>query len=321
MFLGIPTTAPDRWAALAQKWADVKGWGSAAKAKAGILQILKSRPPANADPDAITSWLNAWGAVSPVFMYPEWGWSVNGDNATASYNLGTNNSVTWTANSAGAWSFNHVTSQTLGDFMDELVSAVGIAADLSGFVFAGMFLHLTQAIADKEPIADLGRALKNDWDIASNSGQLAFSLIDGDWAQAWNSATQYGKDLTGITAAFAPGPAPDAQGNLTITAPKASAGSILSIFSPPSAKKAPPMAVKITLVSPAPGSGAAGLAYAAKATLAANGMGPAPAPLVPQAPAAPKPIPWYSKKILGPVTVGDAGILAGVAGVLAKVML
>ena len=158
-------------------------------------------------------------SVSPVFTYPEFGWSFNGETATATYNLGPQDNVTWTAGSDGTWHYEHTWGGfSVGAIINDVVSTLAIIADVSGFVFLGMFLNTAQAVANHEPLSELGKALQEDWAAMQNSAQLTYALIDGDWETAWNAATQYGQNLSGIQAAWAPGPAPDVNGNLTITA-------------------------------------------------------------------------------------------------------
>jgi hypothetical protein len=295
-------TADQQWTRLAQNQ------GKYAKS------VLKGRPAPNAAPATIFAWLKQ-AKLSPVFAYPEFGWTVSGANATAGYDLGSNDTVTWTADSSGNNDYDHVTGGlSFGNFLNDTVTALAGLASVEGLVFLGMFISTLQAVANHEPIGQLGTSLKADWDKFANSAQLAFSVIDGDWAQTWNYATQYGKDLTGIAEAWYPGPAPDINGKLTITKATAAA--------PTTATKAQPMATKVTWSVPQPV--AAAIAKVAPASTIGQlylGTGTAQA-VAPKPPAAaPAAVPWYSKPLVGPVTVGEAGIGAAVLGVLAKVVL
>ena len=294
---------------------------------------LTNRPAADAQPADVNTWLNE-AHLSPFFAFPEWPWTTSGDTATAHYLLGPNDGVTWTATSDGLWQYDHKYGGTdLGQILDSVVSAAAIGADLAGFVFLGMFLHTAQAAADHEPIASLGSALAADWTRMENASDLAttiegyiadppqllFAVENGDWKKAWNQATNYGADLTGIVSAFAPGKAPDASGSLTIepapskTTFSASTGTPVFTI----AKAKPPMQFTLTKVMPVSLANAIGMSSANIAAGQASG-----AIADPQAvaafkaatpPPAPAPTPWYSRKILGPVTVGETGILAGAA--------
>lgn len=188
--------------------------------------VWAGRPDATAEPADIDTYLSnmpggmsKW-TMSPVFAYPEMGWAFDGDSATASYSRASGDNVQWTAQSDGSWTYQHQypnsLQQTVNSVVNAIITALPIALDLAGFAFAGMFVHVAQAIANHESLSDLGNALKSDWDRTSNAGQLAFNIVDGDWAQAWNAATEYGKDLSAIVAAFSPDWAPDIGGNLTI---------------------------------------------------------------------------------------------------------
>lgn len=211
-----------------------------------------ARPAFDAQPLDIAHWLEGlapktvstapYGGMatlqgSPVFMYPEWDWTFDGDNATASYTLSSGQHVTWTADAWGAWKYDDVTPGfDLGRTLNEIGSSLAVVAALSGFfVFVANFIHIAQAILNHEPISQLGAALKSDYDMLANRVALSesvmgyvedppsllFAVQNGDWAKSWNQATNFGKDLSGITAAWAPGPAPDVNGKFTITAPKA----------------------------------------------------------------------------------------------------
>ena len=87
--------------------------------------------------------------------------------------------------------------------------------------------------------------------------------------------------------------------------------------------------MQIVFVSPPPKATPAQMLQAAQLTAAVNGI-PIPATAAnaelvsaattpPQAPAPAPATPWYSKKIAGNFTTGEAGILAVTAGVLWRV--
>lgn len=309
----------------AAMWKDFgEGQGAiakAAKAKAG------PRPAPNAEPLAVKAWLDKSG-LSPVFAYPEWPWTFSGDTATTQhFIIAPDDGVTWTANDHGQWSYVHSYGGTdLGQLLNSFSSALAIGADLAGFAFAGMFLHVAQAVVNHEPLASLGQALKADWDRTSNAGQLAFSLLDGDWQQAWDQATKYGTDLSGIVAAFYPGKAPDRSGNLTVTAAtKPPAESASKTTTPPPTPKKP--AMNLMIPSFAPGTPLAKIVSqtvglspppsAAATTLAVPGAVPPPA----------APQHWWQKTLFTlptakktPVTVGEVGGLGALGLGVAKFM-
>ena len=311
--------AAARWLALA------KGNAVNAASAAGKAKLAK-RPSSSTSPIAIEPWLNSSPGFSPFFVFPEWPWKASGDNATAAYSLGSNDNVQWTADSEGGWTYNHQYGGTdLGTIIGDAASALGIAADLTGFAFLGMFVSVAKAVANHEPLESLGQALKADWDRTSNAAQLAFAVMDGDWAQAWDHATSYGSDLSGIVSAFAPGPAPDRSGNLTITA-KAPAPKP----PPPPAptKAAPKMNIQLHGVTTPGGANIGNILGAAQAAgispaqqlMRSLGITAAAAAPTPKAPAPPPAaVPWYSKPLVGPITVGMAGIGVAALGVLAKV--
>ena len=222
-----PTGAP--LSASGQRWdtqgilagAKLKSWGSNAAV------IMSTRTPVTGQPSDMNAFCNQWG-LSPVFAYPELPWSWNGDTATATYNLGPNDSVTWTAQSNGTWSYSHTTAgflqqaaNTLASDLQQLVNDLGVAlplaADLTGFLFVGMFLHLAEALIKGQSLSDLGQALAQDWNVSSNAAQMAFNIVDGDWGKAWDHVTQYGQNLDALRQAFYPGAAPDRNGKLTIS--------------------------------------------------------------------------------------------------------
>ena len=261
--------------------------------KQGLVD-LKNRPPPNAAPADINAWLNSVNGVllsapggagpvalsgSPYFLYPEFGWTVTGSTATASYNLAPGDNVTWTATDDGKWSYHHVWGGiNLDTIINDVASSLAILADVGGFVFLGMFLNTAQAIANHVPLSDLGAQLKNDWATMQNSALLAYSIYDGDWQTAWNAATKYGQDLSGIVAAWSPMPAPDYNGNLTITSTSSPSGAPLTpgqaggVYVPP-----PPTGLtKVGAKGPASSSSssvASNVAIGAVATVAAGLLG------------------------------------------------
>lgn len=199
------------------------GWTPLVQSQAALFKskpsLAKTRPAANAQPSDVKTWLDA-NNVFPLFAFPEWGWTVNGNEATASYSLANNDQVTWTADNAGNWHYDHAWGGfNVGQVLNAIASALAIVADASGLVFAGMFIHLLQAAANKEGLSGLATALKQDWDAIDTDEQnvgLAFAVASGDWEKAWNLATNYGTDMTAIIEAFG-GTAPDINGVLNVT--------------------------------------------------------------------------------------------------------
>jgi hypothetical protein len=216
---GALSASGKRWSAIGQTA------GSTVKLL-GPSSVWAGRPSVTSQPADVNTYLSnmpggtsKW-TMSPVFAYPEMGWSFNGDTATASYQLSPGDNVTWTAKSDGSWTYEHTyggVTQFVDQLASDLASALPVAFDLAGFAFAGMFVHVVEAVANGSSLQTLGQALASDWQATSNAAQLAFNLMDGDWQNAWNHATEYGKDLSGIVQAFAPGAAPDENGRLTIT--------------------------------------------------------------------------------------------------------
>jgi len=199
-------------------------WNMLATANAGTwnsnqAEMLKSRPAANAQPSDINAWLNQWGA-SPVYAYPEWRWHFNGRDATASYDLGQDDHVQWSADALGHWSYQHQWGGTsVGQLLDEAVGIVSKVAALGGMWGVALMLQTAQAIADHRPIGDVVEALKTDFNDLQDGSQLAFSVLSGNWEQAWDAATNYGKDMGPLLEAFKGGPAPDRYGQLVLDTP------------------------------------------------------------------------------------------------------
>jgi hypothetical protein len=205
-----------------QKWNTIAHDQGQYAAKALGANVAGAGPPplpsVTSQPLEILDWLKQ-AKLSAVFVYPEMPWSFNGDTATASYDLSDGSHVVWTAGSDGSVSYDHtgIGGINFGRIVNEIASVVADVALVAGLLPLAMFVHTLQAIANKTSLADLGKALKQDWDIVANEAQLAFSIVDGDWGKTWDLATKEGQYLEGMVAAFLPGPAPDRDGNLTVT--------------------------------------------------------------------------------------------------------
>ena len=210
-------------------------WLPLAKAMAAWVTAYQgewaSRPRADAQPLDLVGWLQSryalvegptqtfFAYLSPVFAYPEMGWAFQSDgSATCGYDMSDGSHVSWRATPDGGSTYNHtgIGGVNFGRLINSIASTLAIVADVSGFVIAGMFINTAQAAANHLPLSDLGQALKQDWDITKDSAQLAFSIYDGDWQKAWRLATSDGSDLSAIQNAWAPGSAPDVNGQLTI---------------------------------------------------------------------------------------------------------
>jgi hypothetical protein len=197
-----------------------EAWSAYATIQANTVLMYQSepgglgRPAANAQPSDIAEWLKGKN-LSPLYLFPEWGWSPTDKplEMHAAYDLGDNDHVEWWAHLDGSWSYHHVWGGVnFGRALDTIVGVVAQLASLTGWFGVGALLHTAQAIADKKPLSDLANALKQDWTDSQDAGELAFSVVTGDWSQAWDAATKYGQDLRPLFAAFRGQPAPDRNG-------------------------------------------------------------------------------------------------------------
>ena len=180
---------------------------------------LSNRPSASAQPKDINTWCQTYG-IQPLFAYPEFGWKMSSDGtqATAAYDLSQDDHVTWTTNVDGSWTWTHHTG---GADFGRLISDIASLASSIPLIgpWVGMAIDTALALSEGKSIEDLGVALKKDWDAAMTTAQLGYAVITGNWSNAWDAATQAGKNLQGLLDAWAPDPAPDRFGNETIQSP------------------------------------------------------------------------------------------------------
>jgi len=180
---------------------------------------LSSRPSASSMPADINAWCQNYG-VPPLFAYPEFGWKMvpDGTAATAAYDMGAGDHVAWTTDIDGSWTYTHTWG---GVDVGRLISDIAILASSIPAIgpWVGMAIDTALAIVNGESISDIGAALKNDWDAAMATYQTGYAVLTGNWQGAWDAATQQGKNLAGLLAAWSPNPAPDRFGNETIQLP------------------------------------------------------------------------------------------------------
>jgi len=154
----------------------------------------------------------------PLRVYPEFGWHIAKDgSATAGYDLGKNDSVTWSQAKDGSWSYHHTWGGfDLGRTLDGIADAVSIVAASFGVVGAGQLVYALHALAGHGSPDELAASLKADYNNLQMSGALAGAVQNGDWGKVWNQAMASGMNLANLQNAFSPTPAPDSHGNLTV---------------------------------------------------------------------------------------------------------
>jgi len=279
-------------------------------------KIMRDRPPPSAQPSDQAAYLRtaegaAWG---PVHVYPEFGWTLGANgSASAGYDLGNQNHVTWSVSKDGSWSYDHTWGGfNLGRTLDGIANGVGIVAASMGLVGAGQLVYALHALAGHASPDVLAAALKADYNNFQMSGGLAQAVQNGDWGKVWNVATSNAENLGQLATIFSPTPAPDEHGNLTIT----SSGGTTHTSLIPSSYHAPTptKANKMNLLPLKPFKALS----APKPPPASVAMSLAPgAP-----PPTPPPAKWYQKTITTvaghPLTTGEAGAAAVVVGVVAK---
>jgi len=294
---------------------------------AALVKLLRSRPRADAQPSDQIAWLKAnlpgW---SPMVLWPEFGWSrgADGKSGSASFDLAPGDHVSWYVNPDGSYGYHHTWGGfDVGRSLESIASDVALGAAAIGWVPLAGFIHVLTAIAYKEPLSSLGQALKDDWDTLGDEVSLATALVSGDWQKAWDAATNFGKDLTKLQGAFAPGNAPDRNGNLSIPplvktpSPATKGTPHVAVTIIGVGQKLPP-AIQKAIVAAQPAN-----SPAAARLRSAFGMPPEQNDAIllatPPPPAAA--VPWYSKKIVGPVTVAEAGGAVAALGALWKWVL
>lgn len=221
-----------------------------ASAQAGAAELAAAklqRPAPSSQPSDIADFLNGpigryWG---PVQLYPEFGWRLTTHEAPsgpvgfnlaetlfpvgtslAAYDMGPGDHVSWNVTPSGQWSYEHTWGGfDLGRTLESIASAVAIVGAAFGIVGLGQFVYLLNAAAGNGLPAELGSALKGDYDNFSSAEDLAKAVAAGDWSSAWNQVTARGTDLLALQNAFSPGPAPDIHGDLTVAAAPSTAAS------------------------------------------------------------------------------------------------
>ncbi len=143
---------------------------------------------------------------------------------------------------------------------------------------------------------------------------LLFAIQSGDWQKAWNEATNYGSDVSGITAAWGAAPPPDVTGKPSATVAsvlKAVASAphrfVLKMVAPQAAPaKGKPMGgPRIVLTLPANATAATNAALAQ--ALASEGVGQAATALAMRSPAPTPANPQGGRTLFG-VPVVDVGV-------------
>jgi hypothetical protein len=199
----------------------VAGAAAKAKAKASALAalqvrigrqayILANRPPPGGWPDQQTAWLNA-NSLSPDVVYPEWGWVTpaqangfgGGARVVAYFDIDANHHVNWWVNPDGTWGYDDKSPSSFSRTLQSLASDLAVAAGVLGFVGAGQFVYLLNALGGNGSPAVLAQSLQNDWVNLQADEGMAEAVQSGDWAKAYDKATG-GQGASNLAAQFAP---------------------------------------------------------------------------------------------------------------------
>lgn len=113
--------------------------------------------------------------------------------------------------------FNLTQPSTWGQAFSGASKALSDLGAAFGIAGVGQFVYLLSALGGNASPSALASAFKTDYASFSDAGDLAKAVSSGDWGSAWSVVTGDAQNLADLVNAFSPSPAPDEQGQLTIT--------------------------------------------------------------------------------------------------------